>query len=97
MFRVLRLLAWTSLAVALGVWMATASVGGMTPVARAEQWWHHSSGPAKVEALKTRVSDRIEDAQDALKSARDARTREHHTDKDRETVARLIAKRAAPK
>ncbi len=97
MFRLLRFLIWTGCAVALGAWMATARVAGATPMQHLSRLWERTPLPEKVETAKGRLQDELEDAKDALSSAKDHQVRERHSEKDREAVNRLIAKRGAPK
>jgi hypothetical protein len=91
MISLIKFLAWTACAMALGVWLATARVGGATPLERLTQLWK------KVPAPVAGLEEKIEDAKDALSSAKDHQVRERHSDKDKDAVNKLIAKRTSPK
>lgn len=81
MFRAIGFVIWTGLAIGFGAWMATAHVGTATPLEYASRVWE-----------KTPLPEKIEDAKDALSSARDHQVRERHSDKDRDAVNKLIAR-----
>jgi hypothetical protein len=87
MVSLLKFLVWTACAMALGVWFATARVGGATPLEQLTQAW--KKAPTPVAGLE----EKIEDAKDAFSSAKDHQVRERHSDKDKEAVNKLIAKR----
>lgn len=97
MFALIKFLLWTACAMALGVWMATARVDGATPLEHLTHLWKSAPASTTVENAKAGLEEKIEDAKDALSSARDHQVRERHSDKDKEAVNRLIAKRSAPK
>lgn len=89
--RTLGLILWTCFAVWLGTFLATARVGGRTPLQHFEQAWARSPADAKLGEVKTRVKETLEDARDALAPEAEARPRERHSAKDREEVNKLIA------
>jgi hypothetical protein len=93
----LRFVLWTAFAMGLGVALATYPVGGEPLLYRFEAAWKHSEAPAKVDALKTEMVEKIEDAKDAMGTARDKTPRERHSEKDREALNKLIAKRGSTK
>jgi hypothetical protein len=97
MFRLLKFLIWTGCAVALGVWIATATIGGTTPLEWMTRAWNKAPVPSSVETVKVQLEEKVQDAKDALSSARDHQVRERHSEKDKEAINKLIAKRTPAK
>jgi hypothetical protein len=97
MFRALAFLLWTGCAVALGVWLGSARVAGATPVQHLSRLADRTPLQAEAAKVKSGIEDKLEDARDALSSAHDHQVRERHSDKDKDAVDKLIAKRAPSK
>jgi hypothetical protein len=87
MFGILKFLIWTGCAMALGAWMAPELTRLVTKAPLSNQ----------LEAAKGEFQEKLEDAKDVLSSVKDQKVRERHSDKDRDTLNKLIAKRAGPK
>ncbi len=93
-----RFVLWTGCAVALGVVIATVTVGGRTPLEHAKRAWsEHVTQPRQVENVKERFSEALEDAKDALAEDAETKPKERHSDKDRAAVNKLIAQKAVKK
>ncbi len=76
MFRALGFLVWTACAVGFGFWLGSP----------------RGTGSATLQHVSRAWEDHLEDAKDALASARDHQVRERHTDKDRQAINKLIEK-----
>jgi hypothetical protein len=95
MLKAIRLLLWTGCCVGLGIALSTTHFDGKTPLEHMTRAWKTSPGPSKIEDLKNDVSDALEKAKDKLNDSH--KPKEHHTDKDREAVNKLIAKKSTEK
>lgn len=94
MLRALGLILWTGSAVWFGTFIATARYGGKTPMEHFARVWEQSPADEKVEEVKSRVKETLEDAKDSLAHDANTRPRERHSEKDREEVNKLIAAKA---
>jgi hypothetical protein len=89
--RTLSFLFWTTCSVALGIWLATAPVGGRTPWEHAKRLWAESN--ISLPELPGLAS--LRSARAAPETTRPAsKIAERHTDQERDAVNRLIAHRA---
>jgi|CXWL01.1.fsa_nt_gi hypothetical protein len=89
----LRTTIWTLCAVAFGIFLARFSVNGKTLLERGESAWRDHSGPAKVEHVKEQIIDKVDDAKVAIKAKLENQPVESHSEKDRDAVNKLVAKR----
>ena len=85
---------WTSVAVGLGIFLASFPLFGKTPLEHAEKAWKAQATPA-VAQLKEGLGDAMDQAKDVVAS--DKKIRERHSPEDREEVNQLISKRATKK
>ncbi len=92
--RVIKFLFWTSLAVGLGIFLASFPIGGRTPLEHAERAWKHEA-PQRLEALRGDVGDVYERAKAAVGA--ETKIRERHLKEDRDEVNRLVSRRSAGK
>ena len=90
---VLRTTVWTLGAIGFGIFLARFSIGGKTILERGEAAWRGHSGPAQVEKVKEKISDTVDDAKVAIKAKLENQPVESHSEKDREAVNKLVAKR----
>lgn len=97
MWKMLKTLIWTGLAVGLGIFLATFEVGGRTPVQHFQRTWKQQGGAGKIDQLKNRIHGAVDDAKDALSSAWDTKPKERHSPEDREAINKLVAKRSGEK
>lgn len=95
--QLLRTTIFTLCAVGFGIFLARFSVNGKTLLDHAESAWKRSSGPAKVEHIKDEVADKVADAKVAIKGKIASQPVESHSEKDREAINRIVAKRGAEK
>jgi hypothetical protein len=90
--RTIKFLLWTSCTIGFGIFLATGNLAGKTPLEQLRRGWKEIGGDQQVDGLKRRATDAYEDAKGALSSGNDIR--ERHTTEARESINRLIAKRA---
>jgi hypothetical protein len=91
---ILKFVLWTSVAVGLGIFLASFPLFGKTPLEHAQRAWK-TQGSGQVAQLKAGLGDALEEAKDVVSS--DKKIRERHSPEDREEVNQLISKRAARK
>ncbi|QRK04270.1 hypothetical protein JQX13_28820 [Archangium violaceum] len=65
----LKFLVWTGCAVGLGVFLATGSIEGRTPLEYAQLQWKRHVQPSEVDRQVDRVKDGVRDALDDAKDA----------------------------
>ena len=87
MLRILTFLIWTGSAIALGAYFAP----------QLNRWVAKTPISNELQTAKGQIEEKLEDAKDVISSAKDQKVRERHSEKDKETLNKLIAKRAAPK
>jgi hypothetical protein len=89
-----RFVLWTACAMGLGVMMATVVVDGRTPLEHLKgAWSQHVTRPGHVDDVKTRFNEALEDARDALAEDAEQKPRERHSERDRDAVNAIIAKK----
>jgi hypothetical protein len=94
---VVKFLAWTVVAVALGIWLASGRVGDRSPLQHAEAALK-SPGTRGISQLTRPVREALEDVHDTVTHDPKA-PRERHSTDDRKALDSLISKRggqAAP-
>ncbi len=91
---VLKVLVWTGLSIALGIVLATWTVGGRTPLERAQHLWSTQVRPSRFEQLKGGLRDAYDDVKDKVTASSDRRPQERHSAEDRNEVNKLVAKRS---
>ena len=101
----LKFLVWTGCAVGLGLFLATAEIGGRTPWEAAQKAWRQHVRPAqvdrqverRVERVKDSLHEALDEAQEAVhrttKTASTGAPRERLSHEDREAIDRLIAQK----
>lgn len=89
---VVKFLAWTVAAVALGIWLASGRVGDRTPLQHAETVMK-SPGGSGLSGLTRPVREALEDVHDTVRHDPKA-PRERHSPDDRKALDSLISKRA---
>src|SRR5690349_17285595 len=97
MFAFLRFILWTGCAVGLGIFLATAQVGGETPYEMMRRSWKKHATPDAVQRLREGVNSLVHQAKDALSAEEPFAPRERHTAQDRAEINKLIANSAAAK
>lgn len=95
MFKAFRVLLWTGSCVGLGIGLATLRFDGKTPLQHISRAWNKSPAPSKIEDMKNDFSDVLEKTKDKLNGSH--KPKEHHSDKDRDAVNKLIAKKNGEK
>lgn len=99
---ILKFLVWTGCAVGLGVFLATAEIGGRTPWESVQRVWKQHARPARVERVKDGVRDALDGAEEAVqRSTRQVTAaataspapRERITHEDRAAIDRLISQK----
>ena len=90
----IRFVLWTSIAVGVGIFLASFPLFGKTPLEHAQGAWK-AQGTAKVAQLKEGLGDALAEAKDVV--TQDKKIRERHSPEDREEVNQLISKRATKK
>ena len=93
MWKLLKFLGWTGVAVWLGVVLATHEIRGRTPVQHLQRAWKHSGASPKIDELKKGIHGALDDAKDAVSTAWDKKPKERHSPEDRQAVNKLVAKR----
>lgn len=101
----LKFLVWTGCAVGLGLFLATAEIGGRTPWETMQRAWHAHVQPARaeqqverrVERVKDSLHEALDEAQEAVhrttKTASAGAPRERITHEDRAAIDRIIAQK----
>ncbi len=92
MWKLLKFLLWTGLAVWVGILLATHEIASRTPVQHFQRAWKRNGASAKLDELKNGIHGVVDDAKDALSSAWDKKPKERHSPEDREAVNKLVAK-----
>jgi hypothetical protein len=87
----LRIVVWTGLCVALGVWLGAGQVGGRTPLEHAQRLWR-GNAPGLERDAKELVSDVKRKVASATTTSG---PRERHTEDERAAIDDIISKRAA--
>jgi hypothetical protein len=87
-----RFLVWTALAMGLGAWAATVQVGDRTPLQHLERLVKTEVAPPKLDKLREKVGDTLEDAKDSVGAQLERRPRERHSVEDKTALEKLIAK-----
>ncbi len=80
----IRFIIWTSMCIALGIFVASYEVDGKTPMQHVRAIW--KATPHSVEGTIEKAKKQI--------SARDDAPTEQHSDADKDAVNRLLAKRS---
>lgn len=105
----LKFLVWTGCAVGLGLFLATAEIGGRTPWEEVQRAWHARVQPAQaerqverrverqVDRVKDSLHEALDEAQEAVhrttKTASTGAPRERITHEDRAAIDRIIAQK----
>ncbi|PTL77910.1 hypothetical protein [Vitiosangium sp. GDMCC 1.1324] len=96
----LKFLVWTGCAVGLGVFLATGSIEGRTPLDYAQRAWKRHVQPSEVDRQVDRVKDGVRDVLDEARDAVNKTTkqapaapRERITNEDRAEINRIIAQK----
>ena len=89
---ILRTVIWSSLCIALGVFLGSHSFSGHTALEHAERALHGKVKAPKLEEVKEDVEEAFESAKKKLSSKDEAPT-EKHSSEDRDAVNRIIARR----
>ena len=84
MFKLLKFLAWTTVAVGLGFFLAKGEIDGRTPIEHLEHFWKHKVNPSKLDQVK----DGLGEALDKVT----AKPRDSYSDDERAAIDRIIAK-----
>lgn len=92
MFKVIRFLLWTSLAVGFGIFLAQVEIDGRTPIEHAQRLWKRKVNPSKIDQLKDGLRDTIDGAKDSLSEKTSKKPAERYSDDERAAIDRIIAK-----
>ncbi|MFZ5472092.1 MAG: hypothetical protein ACOZIN_21895 [Myxococcota bacterium] len=84
----IKFVVWTSLAVGLGIFLATQPVLGRTPVEHAQRAWENG-GPHKLQRLKAGIGEAV----DEVRAARRGQPTERYSTEERAAVNDLFAKK----
>jgi hypothetical protein len=93
MWKFLKFLIWTGIAMSFGIALATYEVSGRTPVQHFQRAWKKNGAAAKLDGWKLGAIEALEDGKDAVSRAWDKEPKERHSREDRESIEKLIAKR----
>lgn len=91
----LKFLVWTTCAVGLGIFLASADLDGRTPLEHLQRAWKRNVNPSAVDRMKNGVGDAFDDVKDAVGNVRadPDEPRERHSDADRAAVNRILARK----
>lgn len=93
MFKFLKFVAWTALAVGLGIFLSSYEIDGRTPLEHARHAWKHHVNPSKLDQLKDGLHDALDDAKGAIEEKTSKKPSERYSDDERKAINRIIAKR----
>lgn len=86
MFKLLKFIVWTGLAIGLGVFIAKYEIDGRTPLEHAQHLWKRKVNPSKVDQLKDGLHDVLGAA---------SKKPERYSPDERNAIDQIIAKRQA--
>lgn len=89
---ILRFLVWTGLCIGLGIFLATADVGGRTPLEHLTRAWKQTS--PRLERVKGDAGELVEGVKKKVATKEAPAPTERHAQEDRDAVDAIIAKRA---
>lgn len=92
MFKLLKFLLWTGLAVGLGVFLAQGEIDGRTPIEHLDRAWKRNVRPSKVDQMKDGLRDAIDGAKETISEKTASKPTERYSDDERAVIDEIIAK-----
>lgn len=92
MFKVIRFVLWTGLAVGFGIFLAQFEIDGRTPIEHAQRAWKRKVNPSKVDQLKDGLRDAIDGAKESVSERTSKKPSERYSSDERAAIDRIIAK-----